>query len=362
MRLTTQIAVVLAIALAGGAGWYALRSQGPAGSTAAAPAARPVPVVAAAAVRGDIAVTFDAIGTLAANEAVTITAKQSGLVRTISFDEGQTVQAGTVLVELDDTEARAELAVAEAERRTVVQELERSQTLLGRQAVAQARVDDLRVSLQAAEARVNAARARVHDLTIRAPFTGVTGLRRVSPGALVQPGTDVTTLDDIRVLRLAFTVPELALRSLKTGMRVAAASSVYAGQSFEGTVIAIDPRIDPVTRMVTVIAALPNEQRLLKPGMFMTVQLTLENRSNVVLIPEEALVPAGDRQYVFLVQDGRVERRPVGIGARRAGQVEVATGLRDGDLVVVRGTQKVRDGQPVKVEILGAAPAATSQT
>jgi len=356
MRLATQIGLVAVIALAGAGVWYAgILSPTVEGGPAMQPQARPVTVVAAPASLGPITVTFDAVGTLRANEAVTVTSKESGLVKAIRFNEGQRVTAGQVLVELDDTEARAELDVAIAQRRTVAQDLERASALLGRQAVAQARVDDLRIEVQGAEARVNAARARLDDLTITAPFAGVTGLRQVSPGALARPGEPVTTLDDISVVKLDFIVPETALRSLSLGMPVTALSSVYPDRTFTGTVSAVDTRIDPVSRTLTVVADLPNPELILKPGMFMTVKLTLEQRQNVVLIPEEALVPIGDRQFVYAVVDGRVQRRPVQIGARQAGIVEVRDGLAAGDQVITRGTQKVREGAPVTVEPVPAA-------
>ncbi|MFM2042831.1 MAG: hypothetical protein RLY86_1407 [Pseudomonadota bacterium] len=351
MRLIAQIGIVAALA-AGGAGlWYLTTGGSGAEQQRAGAAVRPIQVVAAQATLGDIDVTFDAVGTLRANEAVTVTTKLSGLVRTITFEEGQPVEAGAVLVELDDTEARAELAVAEADRRTVQQDLERSAALLGRQAVAQARVDDLRIALQGAEARMNAARARLQDLTVRAPFAGVAGLRQISPGALVRPGDVVTTLDDTDPLKLEFTVPETALRSLTNGMSVAAESTVWQGEAFTGVVEAIDTRVDAVTRTIAVVAALPNPDRRLKPGMFLTVRLALDRRQNVVLIPEEALVPIGDRQFVFAVVDGKVERRVVTIGARLSGRVEVTDGVRAGDLVITRGTQRVREGAPVDVTV-----------
>lgn len=353
MRLAGQIAIVAVLAL-GGVGLWQLTAGGD-GTAAqqAGPQARPVAVVGAVAKRGSVTVKFDAVGTLRANEAITVTSKQAGIVRAIGFTEGQPVEAGQVLLELDDTEARAELALAESQRRTVVQELERSTQLLGRQAVAQARVDDLKIELQGAEARVNAARSRLQDLTIRAPFAGVTGLRQVSPGALVRPADEVTTLDDVRTMKLEFRVPETALGSLRPGGAVTAFSTAFTGDSFQGDVDVIDARIDPVTRTVAVVATLPNPDLRLRPGMFMTVALTLERRDNVVMIPEESLVPTGDRQFAFVVVDGKATRRQVRIGTRQDGWVEVMDGVTDGDVLITRGVQKVRDGQPVKVEIAG---------
>lgn len=355
MRLVKQIAIVAVLGIAGGGVWY-MMSRGGAGAQQAGAIARPVGVVGAQAKRGSIAVTFDAVGTLRSNEAVTVTAKLAGIVRTIGFNEGQPVTAGQVLVEMDDTEAKAELQVAEAQRRTVVQELERATQLLGRQAVAQARVDDLKIQVQGAEARVNAARSRLQDLTIRAPFAGVTGIRHVSPGALVRPSELITTLDDSRTVKLEFRVPETALGRLRPGGAVEAVSTAFPGERFRGDVDVIDARVDPVTRTVAVVASLPNPDLRLRPGMFMTVQLTLEQRDNVVLIPEEALIPVGDRQFAFLVVDNKAQRKAVTIANRQDGWVEIVEGVKDGDVVITRGVQKVRDGQAVKVDLPGAAP------
>jgi membrane fusion protein, multidrug efflux system len=358
MRLSRQVLVLTLLSLAGAGAWYSLSpapdAKRPAGSSTAG---RPTAVVAALAQKGDITVNFDAVGSLRANEAVTVTSKQSGIIETVQFKEGEAVAAGAVLVQLDAGEVRAELAVAEANKRNTAQELNRSMALLGRQAVAQARVDDLRIELQAADARVNAARARLQDLTISAPFAGVAGLRHVSPGALVRPGEPVTTIDDLTVLKLDFTVPETALRALRNGLAIEASSTVFPGESFAGTVTAIDTRIDQSTRTLPVVATLPNPNLRLKPGMFLTVRLQLDTRRDVVLVPEEALVPVADRQFVYAVVDGKAVRRQVQIGARQGGMVEVTKGLAAGDSVIVRGTQKVRDGAPVQVEMEPPRPA-----
>lgn len=356
MRLPLQIATVVALVAIGGGVWYMTgRNGGNAANQPPANQARPVAVQAAHVTRGDIAVTFDAVGTLRANEAVTITAKTAGLVRSINFTEGQLVEAGSVLIALDDSEVRANLAVAESARRNSAQLLDRARTLLQRQNVSQARVDELSLLLAGNEAEVRAVQARLADLTIRAPFTGYAGLRQVSPGALVRPADVVTTLDDTRTVKLEFTVPEASLRNLRQGMEIAALSSVYPGQTFVGTVMAIDTRVDAITRTVAAVARIENEDRRLRPGMFMTVKLTLDNRANVVLVPEESLVPVGDRQFVFLVVSGKVERRLVTIGARSRGVVEIAEGLQGGELVITRGIQKVRDGVPVQAEIVNGA-------
>ena len=352
MRLIWQILLIAGLGAGAAGAWYAvpaLRADGP---RAAAPdrAARPVNVVAAPARIGEIATVAEAVGTLRANEAVTVNSKQTGIIRAIRFEEGQWVERGSVLVELDDAEARAQLAVAEADRRNAQQLLERSRTLLTRQAVAEARVDELAAALDRADSAARAARARLQELVVTAPFAGQTGLRRVSPGALVTSGTAITTLDDIRTVKLDFRVPEAALGGLRPGLAVSATSPAFPGETFTGNVAVIDTRVDPVTRAVEVVASLPNDRLRLRPGMFMNVGLTLSSRADAVLIAEEALVPLGERQFVFVVTDGHARRRAVTIGQRRRGMVEVVEGVKPGELVVVRGTQRVRDGAPVEAE------------
>jgi len=363
MRLIWQIVAIAALTAVAGGVWYgvpALRGDAP---QAAAPdrAVRPITVVAQAARMGEMATMVDAIGTVRANEAVTVNSKQTGIIRAIRFEEGQWVERGAILVELDDAEARAELAAAEAERRNAQQLLERSRALLNRQAVPEAKVEELSAMLDRADAAVRGARARLQDLVITAPFAGQTGLRRVSPGALVTNGTAITTLDDIRTVKLDFRVPEAALGSLHSGLSVSARSPAFPADSFTGTVTVIDTRVDPVTRAVEVVAMLPNDDRRLRPGMFMNIGLTLSSRPDAVLIPEEALVPLGERQFIFVVTDGRSKRRAITIGQRRAGMVEVVDGIKPGEMVITRGTQRVRDGAPVKIEQdTGPAPVAGS--
>ena len=354
MRLIWQFVAIVGLAATAGGVWYGVPAvRGGDGPQAAAPdrMVKPINVVASPVKLGPIATVVDAIGTLRANEAVTINSKQTGIIRAIRFEDGQLVERGSVLVELDDVEARAQLAVAEADRRNAQQLLERSRALLTRQAVAEARVDELTAALDRADAAMRAAKARLQDLVVTAPFAGQTGLRRVSPGALVSNGTAITTLDDIRTVKLDFRVPEAALGSLRPGLTVSARSLAYPTETFTGTVSAIDTRVDPVTRAVEVVAVLPNRDLRLKPGMFLNIGLTLSTRADAVLLAEEALVPLGERQFIFVVADGRAQRRAIAIGQRQDGMVEVRDGVKPGELVIVRGTQRVRDGAPVKAEV-----------
>jgi membrane fusion protein (multidrug efflux system) len=169
----------------------------------------------------------------------------------------------------------------------------------------------------------------------------------VSVGSLLVPGTAITTLDDLSRIKLDFSIPENFLGRLRTGLPVFARSAAYPNRVFEGRVSVVDTRVDPVTRAVRVNALFDNLDEALKPGMFVTVELALERRENALLIDEEALVPEGARQYVFVVRDNRAVRTEIKLGNRQQGTVEIVEGLKAGDQVIVRGTSRVRPNQPV---------------
>jgi membrane fusion protein (multidrug efflux system) len=173
------------------------------------------------------------------------------------------------------------------------------------------------------------------------------GLRRVSVGSLVNPGTTITSLDDTSTIKVDFSVPENYLASLRQGLSVYVTSTAFPERDFEGKVASVDSRVDPVTRSVTVRALLPNADGALKPGMFLSVRLDRDSHE-ALMIPEAALVPEQSRQFIYVVEDGRAVRREVRIGRREPGKVEVVAGLKAGDQVIVEGTQKVREGGAVR--------------
>jgi membrane fusion protein (multidrug efflux system) len=363
MRIAVQALVVVGLGAAGAAGWYAFQQWG-APSTATANPARvsaPVPVEVIAARSGTVREAVESVGTARANESVTITAKQTGNVAAINFIEGGKVQAGAVLIDLEARErradvdqSRADLEQSRAQRDEVRQRLDRARQLKGTGSVTEARLDELESQLRAAdgriranEAKVRAMDARLDENRITAPFEGRVGLRQVSLGALVQPGTMITTLDDVSKIKLDFAVPENFLGKVKPGLRVLAHTSAFTGRPFEGVVSVVDSRVDPATRAVRVNALFENADEALKPGMFLNVELALAERHDAVIVPEETLIAEGGRQYLLVVTDGRAERREVRIGQRLQGEVEVASGLKPGEPVIARGIQKVRHNQPV---------------
>lgn len=345
----------------GGGGFAAgARPAGPPGgarpNAGGAGAAQAVAVVAAPARREAISVGIEALGTANANESVDVTSKTSNIVTAIRFADGQQVKAGDVLVELDRAQAMAELAAATADYTESRNSFNRSRELLATEALSKAQHEQLEAAMKANEARVDAAKAKVADTYIRAPFSGRVGLRRVSLGKLINPGTVITTLDDTSSMKVDFSVPDVYVGSLREGLQLVARSSAYPGRDFTGRVLSVDSRIDPVTRAVTVRAVLPNRDAALKPGMFLTVELAREQRQ-ALLIPEEALVPEQARQFVYVVANGRVSKREVQIGRREPGRVEVAQGLNEGERVVTEGTLKLREGTPVRELVAATSPA-----
>lgn len=289
---------------------------------------------------------IEAVGTARANESVDVTSKSSNIVTAVRFDEGDFVKRGQVLVELDSAEARAAVAEAEATMADSESQFKRSRELFAQKALSISQLDQIEATLKANRARASAANARLSDTVIRAGFDGRTGFRRVSIGGLVSPGTVITTLDDTSVIKLDFTVPETYFYLLKTGLPITAQSAGLPNRPFEGKVTNIDSRIDPATRSVTVRAEIPNRDGVLRPGMFMTVLLQ-GAVAQTLLVPEAAIVPEQGRAYVFVIEDNVAARREVKVGRRRVGEVEIVTGLKEGDRIVVDGTQNLRDGSRI---------------
>ena len=297
---------------------------------------------------------IQALGTANANESIEIQPRIASLIERVIFEEGQLVDKGDLLVELENNEIVAGLALAEASLSESRSIYNRSKSLANTQAISASSLEQLLAQVQVNEAQVEAAKARLSNTVIRAPFSGKIGLRRVSPGSFVNTSTIITTLDDVSIIKLDFSVPETFLTVLSEGMRITAYSLVYPDRIFSGNVASIDTRLDPVTRAVQVRAIIPNSDGMLKPGMFMSVDLQ-RDRGEQLLAPEQSIVPEGSSQYVFVVADGVAEKRTVQLGRRVPGFVVISSGLEAGEAVIIEGTQKVRDGS--QVEELGTISA-----
>ncbi len=321
----------------------------------------PVQVVAVPVERGTWADVIEALGTARANESVDVTAKVTETVGKVNFQDGDLVDAGQVLVELTGRAEVAQLEEARAAWKEAQQQYDRQVDLVKQGTIARSQLDAQVALRDAAKARMEAIRARLSDRVITAPFAGVLGFRRVSEGTLVTPGTEIATLDDISTIKVDFSVPEVNLSAIKRGLAVSATSAAYPGRVFKGEVVSIDSRIDPVTRAITVRAAIPNPDAALKPGMLLAVQMASSERDALIL-PEIAVFGIGSSHFVYAVDQGVARQVEVGIGARREGRVEITTGLSEGQNVVTDGIVKLRDGAKIALKPSVDAAATTAAT
>lgn len=290
----------------------------------------------------------EALGTARARESVVLTPRVSDTVREVAFDDGQMVRKGDLLVRLEDAEEQAQLEEARANLEEAESQFARTEDLVTRGNASTATLDAQRRRVQEARFRVEAAEARLADRRILAPFDGLLGLRQVSEGSLITQNNPITTIDDIAIINLDFSVPERFIATLAPGQRVNATVEAYPGRLFEGTVKTVDSRIDPVTRSVIVRAEVQNADRALRPGLLMTVEVISRTWQGLA-VPEESVVPSGGRAYVFVTNEGVAERREVSLGIRRPGYVEVTQGLAAGDRVVTEGTMRLgREGVRVR--------------
>lgn len=346
--------VFVAAAAALSYGVYSKLQQGPAASGPGMMGGGPggmgqVSVTVATVTRQMLADEVESVGTAQANESLNLTAKVSDTVTAIHFADGDFVEQGHVLVELTNTAEAARLSEARTSEAETRRQYERLQSLIQTNLISQTDLEEARSRWQTANARLEGVIANMEDRLIRAPFSGVLGFRNISEGTLVTPNTVITTLDDISVIKLDFNIAEVFLAQLQQGASVKASSIVYRGTHFEGVVRNIGSRIDPVTRSVQVRAEIDNRDGLLRPGMLLTVGLTLNERETIV-VPEQAIVPTQGRQFVFVVDDENIVRRvEVELGRRRPGLAEIISGVVPGQRVVTQGVAQVRPGQPVRV-------------
>jgi len=347
MPTTLRSTVSLILCLVLGFGLGACGKKAPAPQGARGPDG-PVPVTTQQVRLTEFGDTLVALGTVHAREAVTVTAKVSETVQQVHFQSGDVVARGAPLITLTGQQQQATLVEAQATANEAERLYRRQAELAGQQLIARASLDAQRATRDAANARVAQIRAQLGDRTIRAPFAGVLGIRQVSPGALVTPGTAIATLDDIARVYVDFPLPESELAQVAAGQRVSGTSASWPGREFDGTVSTVDARLDAGSRAVNVRADFPNTDRALRPGML--VQVTVHRAARqAMLLPEIAVVQVGEKTFVWRVgADGKVAQAEVKIGVRRDGLAEVREGLQTGDRIVVEGTGKLRPGAAVQ--------------
>jgi membrane fusion protein (multidrug efflux system) len=344
------VVAVAMVAAAGGAWWffYFEHPQAEGAPGPAAPGAMAVPVETAAVQVGPIQRRLTAVGSLRSNESVVLRPELAGRIAAIRFDEGQRVAQGQPLVVLDDSIYRAEVEEAQASLELSRANHERALDLLKRGAGTTKARDEAVAELRQDEAALELAKARLDKTVIRAPFDGMVGLRKVSVGDFVNVGQDMVNLEQIDPLKADFRVGEVYLGAVRPGQRIELGVDAFPGESFAGEVYAIDPLIDESGRSIVLRARLPNPENRLRPGLFVRVTLVLNERNDAIQVPEQALMPQGQEQFVFRVVEGKAALTKVTAGIRRDGMVEITEGLGPDDQVVTAGQLKIRDGAPVK--------------
>lgn len=330
-------ALCVAVIIAVSAPFHAANAQGDA----------PVRVLVHNVAKQEFADKVEGLGTLRANESVDLTSTVAELITEINFTDGQRVKAGDVLVRMDAAEERAELAAEQSALNEAKIQLDRLKPLANRGAASQSALDEQRRDYETAKARAEVIKSRIDRRVITAPFDGVLGLRDISVGALVQPGSLITSIDDDSIMKLDFSVPSVFLTNITPGMKIYARSRAMEGKIFEGRVIATSSRIDPLTRSFIVRAVIDNNNYRLRPGLLMNVTIKKDIRT-AITIPQEAIIPVGEEKFVYVArQEGDkiiAQKRSINIGGRSGNMAEVISGLEEGELIVTHGAIKLRDG------------------
>jgi membrane fusion protein (multidrug efflux system) len=295
----------------------------------------------------DELITF---GSLRSDESVMIRPEIEGRLAALHFREGQAVAAGTLLVSLDDAIARAERAQAQANLNLAEKNHQRAQMLFKRGASNAQALDEASAQQQAARASLALAQARLDKTRIHAPHDGVLGLRHVSPGDYLSAGQDIVNLEVLDPLKVDFRIPQKAVSQIRLRQSIEVSLDAYPGERFRGEIYAINPRLDEAGRSQAIRAHIANADGRLNPGQFVKVSVILAERPEALVIPEEAVMPVGERLLVNLVVDGKVEVREVKLGKRTAGRVEVREGLVGDETLISAGWQKVRAGMAVRTK------------
>ncbi len=356
------LVVLVGVAAAGGGYWMGTQKMPDAGvagkGTAPAKAAKgggsgaeggAVVVEATKVQTAQLPQTIAAVGSLRSDESITLRPESAGRISAITFQEGQRVAKGAPLVKLDPAIPEAEFQQAKANLTLAKAKFDRAVDLAQRNFISGQAKDEAENNLKVAEASLQLAQAKLAKTDIRAPFSGVIGLRSVSVGDYVKEGADLVNLESIDPLKVDFRVPETYLRQVKVGQLLEVTLDALPGKSYDGKVVAMNPLIDAAGRAIVIRAQVRNQDTTLRPGMFARVKLITRADRDALVVPEESLVPQGADQYVFKINDGKVARVKVATGQRRDGKVEIVSGVTSDDVIVTAGQLKLRDGVSVRI-------------
>ncbi|HLG94187.1 MAG TPA: efflux RND transporter periplasmic adaptor subunit [candidate division Zixibacteria bacterium] len=308
----------------------------------------PMPVEVATVTSGTVSDRFEAVGTLEALDAITVVSQIDALVTDAPFHEGAFIEKGGLIARLDDEQLKAEEARAEALRDQRKISFDRVKSIVDQKAGAPQDLDDAAAGLKMAEAELALIRARLAKTKITAPFSGLVGARRVSPGAFARTGDVITDLAKIDELRIIFYAPERYLANLKSGASVTISAPAFSGYELKGRISVVEPVVNPESRTVKILARVPNPERKLRPGMSANVSAVLSERKNALTVPDEAVFAEGNQNLVYVIgPDSSVAPTPIVCGTRLKGSVEVLQGLSAGAQVVKAGHQKLFPGAKV---------------
>lgn len=366
MKALHTVVAGVGIALAAGAAWWVQNKgslRGAEGGAAAAIAPTgagaldgPVPVEVGRVVVTSIADDAQAVGSVRSHQGVMLRPEVSGRISKIGFGDGQRVRRGQLLVQLDDTLQVAQVQQAQAQASIARTNLQRNRELVAQNFVSASVVDQTAAALQVAEAQVALAQAQLARMRIVAPFDGAAGISNVNLGDYVKDGADLVNIEDTSSMWVDFRLAERFLANLKTGQSVEIQLDAMPGRKFTGQVDAIDALLDANGRSLLVRARLRNPGGELRSGLFARTRVVFATRDNALVVPEEALVPQGGKQYLVKVVDGPngkvAQRLEARIGMRLPGKAEILEGLKAGDLVVTAGQARVMRGESVPVRIV----------
>jgi membrane fusion protein, multidrug efflux system len=347
------IVILLALGLFFGSlfGWKYYQGQQQAAQAATPP---PPATVTAAEVQVETwRPSLQSVGTLVAVQDIYVTTEIAGLVDAINFKSGERVKQGTLLLQLDDSVDQADLDALLAEQRLAEVQFQRTAQLLEKKSVSRSVYDEAKIQLESAQARVASKKAMLRKKQIRAPFSGLLGIRQVNLGEYLTPGAKIVLLQALDPLYVHYSLPERYFATLSPGQPVILKVQAYPEQAFAGRITAINPGIDPESRNVRVQATFDNPDQRLRPGMFAEVHTVLRESEHVLTLPQTAITynPYGNMVFVIKEQAGEliVQQQQVQTGKIQNGRVEIVRGLQQGDRVVSAGQVKLHGGQRVQI-------------
>lgn len=341
LLLSSLIIACASIALSG------CKSEKPAAASAARPASSPtLPVYTHTVRAAPLEEKITATGSVMAEESVELTSEIAGIVTTVNFAEGSRVAAGDLLFKTNDRELQAELDRADARVALARVQAERQEQLLKVQGASQEAYDVALNELKILESEAALIKARLIKTRVHAPFAGQIGLRNISEGTYLTPGTTVATLQNLDTIKVEFTVAERHMDRLQIGREVEV-HLVGSNHPFTATIYAIEPRIDEATRTIRLRARAPNPEGTIFPGAFATVSLPLRTIPDAMLVPAAAIIPGFNQQTVFIIEDGKAAARTVQTGIRLDAEIQITDGLAEGDVVITSGQMQIRPGTTV---------------